>query len=377
MADKQDYYEVLGISKGASADEIKKAYRAMAKKYHPDMNPDDKEAEKKFKEANEAYEVLSDPDKKAKYDQFGHAAFDQSGGFGGGGFSGGFDMDDILSGIFGGGFGGFGGFGGSRSRANAPIQGSDVYARVVLSFEEAAFGCQKDVSFARVERCEECTGTGAKKGTTPDKCTRCGGRGTVTTQQRTPFGIVQSQGTCPDCGGTGKIIKTPCENCRGKGYVKVDKKFGINFPEGIDEGQRIVRGQGNAGRNGGPAGDLVVEVSVRPHAIFERDGTDIYCEVPITFAEAALGAKIKIPTLDGEMEYTIPEGTQTGTTFTLKQKGIKSLNGFGKGNLYVKAVVETPKGLSDDQKKILRQFADSCGEKNFTKKSSFFSKFKK
>ncbi len=377
MADKQDYYETLGVSKGASDDEIKKAYRQMAKKYHPDMNPDNKEAEQKFKEVNEAYEVLSDADKRSKYDQYGHAAFDPSSGFGGGGFGGGFDFDmgDIFSSFFGGGFGG-----GSRSgsRANAPQAGDDIGVRVVISFEEAAFGCKKEVSFSRVQKCDDCSGTGAKKGTSPEKCTKCGGRGTVTVQQRTPFGMMQSTKACPDCNGTGKIIKTPCENCRGKGYVKINKKLEVSIPAGIDNGQRIaLRGQGNEGRNGGPAGDLIIQVSVRPHPVFERDGNDLYCEIPITFAEAALGAKIKIPTLEGEIEYDVPESTQTGTVFTIKQKGITMVNSRSRGHLYVKVVVETPKSLSAEQKKLLRQFADSLGEKNSAKKSSFFSKFKK
>lgn len=377
MADKQDYYETLGVNKGASDDEIKKAYRQMAKKYHPDMNPGNAEAEKKFKEVNEAYEVLSDSDKRSKYDQFGHAAFDQSSGFGGGGAGfGGFDFDmgDIFSSFFG------GGFGSSRSgsRANAPQAGDDIGVRVIISFEEAAFGCKRDVSYARVQKCDDCSGSGAKKGTSPDRCTKCGGRGTITVQQRTAFGVMQSTKACPDCNGSGKIIKTPCENCRGKGYVKINKKLEVTIPAGIDDGQRIaLRGQGNEGRNGGPAGDLIIQVSVRPHAVFERDGNDLYCEVPITFAEAALGAKIKIPTLEGEIEYDIPEGTQTGTVFTIKQKGINSVNSRSRGNLYVKVVVETPKSLNSEQKKLLRSFADSCGEKNFTKKSSFFSKFKK
>lgn len=377
MADKQDYYETLGVNKGASDDEIKKAYRQMAKKYHPDMNPGNAEAEKKFKEVNEAYEVLSDSDKRSKYDQFGHAAFDPSSGFGGGGAGfGGFDFDmgDIFSSFFG------GGFGSSRSgsRANAPQAGDDIGVRVIISFEEAAFGCKRDVSYARVQKCDDCSGSGAKKGTSPDRCTKCGGRGTITVQQRTAFGVMQSTKACPDCNGSGKIIKTPCENCRGKGYVKINKKLEVTIPAGIDDGQRIaLRGQGNEGRNGGPAGDLIIQVSVRPHAVFERDGNDLYCEVPITFAEAALGAKIKIPTLEGEIEYDIPEGTQTGTVFTIKQKGINSVNSRSRGNLYVKVVVETPKSLNSEQKKLLRSFADSCGEKNFTKKSSFFSKFKK
>ena len=377
MADKQDYYETLGISKGAGEDEIKRAYRQMAKKYHPDMNPGNAEAEQKFKEVNEAYEVLSDADKRAKYDQYGHAAFDPGAGFGGGGGFGGFgdfDMGDIFSSFFGGGFGGSR----SQSRANAPQAGEDIGVRVVLSFEEAAFGCKREVSFARVQKCDDCAGSGAKKGTSPEKCSKCGGRGTVTVNQRTAFGMMQSTRACPDCNGTGKIIKTPCENCRGKGYVKINKKLDVSIPAGIDDGQRIaLRGQGNEGRNGGPAGDLIIQVSVRPHAVFERDGNDLYCEIPITFAEAALGAKIKIPTLEGEIEYDIPEGTQTGTVFTIKQKGINAVNSRSRGHLYVKVVVETPKGLSSEQKKLLRQLADSLGEKNFSKKSSFFSKFKK
>ncbi len=375
MADKQDYYEVLGLSKGAGADEIKKAYRQMAKKYHPDMNPDNKEAEQKFKEVNEAYAVLSDPEKKAQYDQYGHAAFDQSTGYGAGGFGGfDFDMGDIFSSFF----GGFGGSSHSQSRANAPIPGDDIGVRVILSFEEAVFGCKKEVTFGRVQKCDSCSGSGAKKGTSPERCTKCGGSGTVRVQQRTAFGMMQSTRACPDCNGTGKIIKTPCDNCRGKGYVKINKKLEVSIPAGIDDGQRIaLRSQGNEGRNGGAAGDLIIQVSVRPHPIFERDGNDIYCEVPITFAEAALGATIKIPTLEGQMDYDIPEGTQTGSVFTIKQKGINAVNSRTRGNLYVKVVVETPKSLTDEQKKILRQFADSCGEKNFTKKTSFFSKFKK
>ena len=270
MADKQDYYEVLGLSKGAGADEIKKAYRQMAKKYHPDMNPDNKEAEQKFKEVNEAYAVLSDPDKKAQYDQYGHAAFDQSTGYGAGGFGGfgdfGFDMGDIFSSFFG------GGSSRSQSRANAPIPGDDIGVRVVLSFEEAVFGCKKEINYARIQKCDTCGGTGAEKGTTPEKCTKCGGSGTVRVQQRTAFGMMQSTRACPDCGGSGKIIKNPCSNCRGKGLVKINKKLDVTIPAGIDDGQRIaLSSQGNEGKNGGAAGDLIIQVSVRPHAIFERD----------------------------------------------------------------------------------------------------------
>ena len=381
MAEKRDYYEVLGLSKGASADEIKKAYRSLAKKYHPDLNPGDKEAEEKFKEINEANEVLSDADKKAKYDTYGHAAFDPNAGFGGGsGFGGsgfgGFDMGDIFSSFFGG--SGFGGFGGSRQRANAPVDGDDIGVRIVISFEEAVFGCKKEISYNRIQKCSDCSGSGAEKGSGVEKCSRCSGTGRIRVQQRTAFGMMQSENACPDCRGTGKIIKNPCKNCNGKGMVKIKKTVEANIPAGVDDGMRIaLRAQGHEGRNGGMAGDLVIQVSVRPHAIFERDGKDIYCDVPITFAEAALGATVKIPTLDGSMDYTIPEGTQTGTVFTIKQRGIVDVNGRGKGNLYVRAVVETPKNLTDEQKKILRSFAESCQEKNFTKRSSFFSRFKK
>ena len=374
MADKQDYYETLGVSKGASQDEIKKAYRSMAKKYHPDMNPGDQEAEKKFKEVNEAYAVLSDEEKKAKYDQFGHAAFEQGGGgaySGGFGDFGGFDMGDIFSSIFGG--------GASRAnRANAPQDGDDIVVRVSISFEEAAFGCKEEISFPKIQKCDECSGTGAQKGTTPEKCSRCGGRGTVTVQQRTIFGMSQTTRACPDCGGTGKIVKEPCKNCKGKGLVRITKKLSVSIPAGIDDGQRVVlRGQGHEGKNGGYPGDLIIQVTVRPHSVFERDGYDLYCDVPITFYEAALGTTLKIPTLDGDCEVVIPEGTQTGTVFTVKNKGIQMVNSKGKGNLYVKVTVETPKSLNSEQKKIMEQFAKSCGDKNFSKKSGFFKKIKK
>ena len=377
MADKRDYYEVLGVDKSASDDDIKKAYRKLAMKYHPDRNPDDKEAEQKFKEVGEAYSVLSDPEKKSKYDQFGHSAFDGSGGYGQGGFGGfdfgGFDMGDIFSSFFG------GGSAGRQSRANAPIPGDDIGMRVMLSFEEAVFGCKKEIKYARVQKCDDCSGSGAQKGTSPESCSRCGGSGQIRVQQRTAFGVMQSTRACPDCSGTGKFIKTPCENCRGKGYVKVNKKLDVTIPAGIDDGQRIaLRAQGNDGRNGGAAGDLIIEINVRPHAIFERDGIDVYAEVPITFAEAGLGATIKIPTLEGDMDLNIPEGTQTGTTFTVKNKGICSVNNPKvRGNLFIKVAIETPKNLTEEQKKILRSFGESCGEKNVSKKNSFFSKFKK
>ena len=374
MAEKQDYYQVLGVEKSASDAEIKKAYRVLAKKYHPDMNPGDKEAEQKFKEVNEAYAVLSEPEKRQKYDQFGHAAFDPAAGggsgFGGFGDFGGFDFGDIFSSFFG------GGGGGSSSRRRGPMRGSDVLTRLTISFEEAVAGCKKDISFDHVEACSDCHGSGAAPGSAVETCSVCRGSGQVTVQQNSPLGIFQTSRPCSACNGAGKIVKTPCGNCRGKGYVKVTKKLSVTIPAGIDNEQRIaLRGEGNAGRDGGTAGDLVIEVRVREHAIFERDGMDIYCEVPITFAQAALGAEIDIPTLEGTEKYTIGEGTQTGTTFTLRGRGIPNINQpRAKGNLYLTVNVEIPRGLNAKQKEALRSFADSCGESNNEKSTSFFKK---
>ena len=376
MAEKRDYYEVLGLSKGASDDEIKKAYRKLAKQYHPDMNPGDKVAEEKFKEVNEAYAVLSDPDKKAKYDQYGHAAFDPSMGGGGAGFGGfgDFDFGDIFSSFFGGGGGGAS----SSARRNAPIRGEDIQYRITLTFEEAAFGCRKDISYARIEKCSECGGSGAAKGTSAETCPTCGGTGQVRSSQRTAFGIFQSTHACDNCRGTGKIIKTPCRNCNGKGYVRITKKLTVTLPAGIDNGEFLrVSGQGNEGRNGGPAGDLIVAVTVRAHSIFERDGSNIYCDIPITFVEAALGAEIDVPTLEEPVKYTIPEGTQTGTSFTVRGAGIVSTRTGRKGDLIFRAIVEVPKNLNEKQKQLLRDFADECGQRNYTKRQSFFRKFKK
>ena len=371
MADKRDYYEVLGLSKGATDDEIKKAYRRLAKQYHPDMNPGDKVAENKFKEVNEAYDVLGDPDKKAKYDQYGHAAFDPSSGFGGGGFGGGFgfdgfDISDIFSNIFG---------GGSSRRQNGPVRGEDIRYRLTLSFEEAVFGCKKEISYQRVQKCPECSGSGAAKGTSAKTCPDCQGRGQVKVQQRTPFGVMQSTTTCSKCRGTGKIIETPCKNCRGSGFVKASKKLEVSIPAGIDDGQGVVlRGEGCDGRNGGSAGDLVITVNVRPHAFFEREGSDIYCDIPVTYADMTLGAKITVPTIDGTETIDIPEGTQTGTTFTLKGKGVKIVNTQKRGNMYVTAVIETPKGLDRKQKELLKQFSDSLKGSNHSKKEKFSNK---
>ncbi len=371
---KRDYYEVLGVAKGAGDDEIKKAYRSLAKKYHPDMNPGDKEAEAKFKEANEAYAVLSDPEKRSKYDQYGHAAFDPSmggSGFGGfGGFGGmDFDFGDIFSSFFGGG-------GSSRSSRNSPIIGDDVLAKITITFDEAVFGCKKEISFARIEECPDCKATGAEKGTKPETCQTCRGTGQVTVQQQTILGYMQTQRACSNCRGTGKIIKSPCKNCNAKGYIKVNKKLEVTIPAGIDSMQRIVlRGQGSAGRNGGAAGDLVIEVRVKEHKLFDRERNNIFCDVPISFSEAALGAEIDIPVLGDKTEkYQIPEGTQTGTSFTLKGKGIPDINTKRKGDLIITVTVETPKNLTAEQKKLLSEFSKSLGESNTGKKNSFFKK---
>ena len=375
MADKRDYYEVLGVDKSADEATLKKAYRTLAKKYHPDMNPDNKEAEAKFKEVNEAYEVLSDPEKKAKYDQFGHAAFDPAaGGYGDGGF-GGFgdfgDIGDIFGSFFGGGFGGS-----SQRRRNGPMRGEDISLRVTVTFEEAAFGVKRDISYNCVQKCDSCKGSGAANGTSPETCPHCQGTGQRRVTQRIGGMAFQSTTTCDNCRGTGKIIKNPCQNCRGTGYVKISKKLSVSIPAGIDDGGRIaLRGQGNDGKNGGPAGDVILIISVRGHSVFERSGSNIYCEVPITVTDAVLGAEIDIPTLEGKMKYNIPEGTQPGTEFVVKQKGIPYLNNPQKrGDLVFTVNVEVPRGLNEKQKDKLREFAESCGNSNYSKKTGFFKK---
>ena len=376
MADKRDYYEVLGVDKSADANAIKKAYRTLAKKYHPDMTPGDKEAEAKFKEVNEAYAVLSDEEKKAKYDQFGHAAFDPAAGGGYGADFGGFgDFGDIFSSFFGGGFGG--GASGGR-RANAPTRGDDIGIRVSISFEEAAFGVKKEVSYNRVQKCSECGGSGAAKGTSAETCHTCNGTGQKRVTQRLGGMQFQSTAPCDACRGTGKVIKTPCSACRGSGSVRATKSLTVTIPAGIDNGQKIaLRGQGCDGRNGGPAGDLIITIQVKPHSVFEREEFDIYCEIPITVAEATLGAEIKIPTLEDPVPYTIPEGTQPGTTFTLRGKGIPYVNNNNRrGDLIFRVNVEIPRGLNEKQKEAMRTFADSCGESNYAKKSGFFKKRK-
>ncbi|MDD6612474.1 MAG: molecular chaperone DnaJ [Clostridiales bacterium] len=380
MADKRDYYEVLGVSKGATDDEIKKAYRKLARKYHPDLNKDNPEAAEKFKEIGEAYEILSDKDKRARYDQFGFAGVDPNYGAGqGGGFGGGFgfedvDLGDIFGSFFGGGFGG----GGSRTnRANAPRQGESIRRTVMLSFEEAAFGCEKEIEIDRVEQCTECGGTGAEKGYTPETCSNCHGSGTVKQTQRTPFGAFSSTGPCPNCRGTGKIIKKPCKKCRGTGQERRTRKLSVKIPAGIDDGQSVaLRGQGGAGINGGPAGDVIVTVSIRPHPLFQRDGYDVWCEVPISYAQACLGDKLIVPTIDGKVEYTMPAGTQPGTVFRMRGKGIQAVNGRGRGDQFVKVTLEVPKALSDHQKDLLRKLEDSDTAQNHPQRKSFRDKMK-
>ena len=375
MAEKIDYYEVLGIQKGASEDEIKKAYKKLARKYHPDMNPGDKEAEEKFKEVNEANEVLSDPEKKARYDQFGFAGVDPNygAGAGGGAYGGGFDfgdLGDIFGSFFGGGFGG-----GQRRNPNAPQRGESIRASVSVSFTEAAFGCEKSVTLERSEQCPTCKGNGCAPGTTPEICPDCHGTGTVQTRRQTPMGVFASNGPCRKCGGTGRLIHQPCPDCRGTGAVRKRKTIKVNIPAGIDHGQTIsLRGQGNAGRNGGPAGDLLITVMVQPHELFRRDGVDVFCEAPITFAQAVLGAELEIPTIDGKVKYSIPEGTQTGTVFRLKGKGIPVLNGRGRGDQYVTVTIETPRNLNKEQREALRRFSETLGESNYEKRKSFFKK---
>ena len=378
MAEKRDYYEVLGVNKNATEDDLKKAYRNLAKKYHPDVNPGNAEAEAKFKEANEAYAILSDAEKRAAYDNYGHAAFDGTGNptGGAGGFDmSGFDFGDIFGSIFGGGFGG----GRSAARQNAPTRGDDIGLRVDLTFEEAVFGVKKNITFNRIQKCDDCGGSGATKGTSPETCPVCGGSGQRRVTQRLGGMAFQSTTTCDRCRGTGKIIKEPCQNCRGTGFVKVTKKLEVSIPAGIDHGGRVaLRGQGSDGRNGGPTGDLIIVVNVRPSDFFERDGYNIYCDVPVAVTDAILGAEIEIPTLEGTEKFTIPEGTQPGTSFTLRGRGVPYIGSRDRrGDLIFTVKIEIPTKLSSKQKDIIKDFADSTGNTNYSKKESFFKRFKK
>ncbi|MBC8536289.1 molecular chaperone DnaJ [Feifania hominis] len=374
---KRDYYEVLGLQKGASADDIKKAYRKLAKKYHPDMNPGDKVAEMKFKEVGEAYEVLSDAEKKSRYDQFGFAGVDPNfaaGGAGGAGFEGFGDFSgfgDIFESFFG------GGFGGGSSARRGPQKGEDAECVVTLSFEEAVFGCEKQVQVDRIEKCDTCGGSGAAPGTKPETCPHCHGTGQVKVQQRSMLGYMTTVRACDQCGGTGQIVKEACKTCGGRGAVRHRRKIEIKIPAGIDDGQTIyLRGQGHAGSRGGPAGDLLVTVRVRPHAIFERRGFDLYLDLPVSFVDAALGAELEVPTVDGKVSYTLPEGTQTDAVFKFAGKGVPRLNSRGRGDMYAKVVVEVPKNLKKNQKELLREFAKSMDNNQQAKQKSFFEKIK-
>ncbi len=377
MASKRDYYEVLGVDKSATPEAIKKAYRKLAIQYHPDKNPGNKEAEEKFKEINEAYEVLSDENKRSQYDQFGHAAFDQTagGGYGGGfsgftGFSGG-DYSDIFGDIFnmfGGGGSGFA----SSSNRNGPKKGSDLRVNINITFEEAAFGCEKKIKLTRKESCPECSGSGAKKGTSPKTCPTCNGTGQVRVTQKSILGMMQTVRACDHCGGTGQIIEEPCTHCAGSGNVANQRTITVKIPAGVDTGSVLpLRGEGNCGTKGGKNGDVYIIINVKDHKYFERDGINIYLDIPISFVDASLGCEIKVPTLEGDVKLKIPEGTQSGTIFKLKGKGVTNINGFGKGDEFVTVNVEIPKKLSSKQKQLLKEFDE------LTKKDGAFEKVKK
>ncbi|XXF70693.1 molecular chaperone DnaJ [Thermoanaerobacterium thermosaccharolyticum] len=371
----KDYYAILGLDRNASDDDIKKAYRTLAKKYHPDLNPGNKEAEQKFKEINEAYQILSDPQKKAQYDQFGDAAFSQGGfnegdfsGFGGFG-QGGFDFGgfgDIFGDIFG------DMFGGSTRRKTGPQKGNDIRLNLTLTFEEAAFGVEKEIEVERYEKCDRCNGTGANPGTNPEVCPDCHGTGEVRITQNTPFGRIVNVRTCSRCHGEGKIIKNPCSKCHGTGKVRKVRKLKVNIPAGIDEGQMVsLRGEGEPGERGGANGDLFIVINIKPHKIFKRDGFNVLLKMPISFVEAALGAEIEVPTLDGKAIYSIPPGTQTGTVFRLRNKGIPHINGRGRGDEFVEVYVDVPKKLTEKQKELLREFdklSNDSGGKSFFQK---------
>ncbi len=362
MADKRDYYEILGVGKDADDAQLKSAYRKLAKKYHPDVNPGDKEAEAKFKEATEAYGILSDPDKRRQYDQFGHAAFENGGGGGYGGFDfTGADFSDIFGDLFGGMFGG----GSTRRAANQPMRGASLRARINITFEEAVFGCEKELEITLKDPCATCGGTGAKPGTSPVTCTRCGGRGQIEYTQQSLFGMVRNVSTCPECGGSGKMIKEKCSSCRGTGYTSSRKKIQVSVPAGIDSGQSIrIRDKGEPGVNGGPRGDLLVEVNVARHPIFQRQDMDIFSTAPLTFAQAALGGDIIINTVDGDVSYHVKAGTQTDTRIRLKGKGVPSLrNKDVRGDHYVTLVVQVPTNLNAAAKEALEEFDAACGNR--------------
>ena len=383
MADKRDYYEVLGLQKGASDDEIKKAFRKLAMKYHPDKNPGDKEAEEKFKEINEAYAVLSDPEQKSKYDRYGHAGVDPNAFQGFEGFGGFEDIFNMFGGAFGGGgfggggFGGFGGFGGQQRSRSAARKGSDIQKQMTISFEDAAFGATKKIKLTKYVKCKTCGGTGASPGTSKKACPRCGGTGELRTQQQTPLGSFMSVSPCPDCGGSGQINESPCADCGGTGRVKDTVTITVNIPAGVDNDSVIpIRGQGEPGINGGPDGDLYIVLRVKDHKLFERKGTDLWLDIPISFEQAALGDEIIVPTLEEKIKYKVPAGTQPGTVFRLKGKGIKSLRSNRKGDLYVKVYLEVPTKLNKAQKKAIQEMGKSVGDECYQKKSGFMDSIK-
>lgn len=369
MADKRDYYEVLGLNKDASEADIKKAYRKLAKENHPDLHPGDKEAEERFKEINEAYEILSDADKKSRYDQYGFAGVDPNYGAGEGGFDGGFGGFDVgdIGDIFGSFFGG--GFGGQTANRNGPRRGENIRVGITIDFEEAAFGCEKKITVNRIETCSECGGNGCEKGTTPEICPNCKGTGTVRQTRQTMFGTMQTTGECPRCSGRGKIIHQPCKACHGAGTVRRQKSITVNIPAGIDSNQTIsLSGEGHFGANGGPSGDLLITVSIRPHKTFRRDGTSVLYDMPISVTQAILGAEVEVPTIDGNVKYTIPEGTQSGTVFRLRGKGIPFIRGSGRGDQFVTVNVDIPKSLTKEQRELVEQLAESIDGKTPSKR---------
>jgi molecular chaperone DnaJ len=368
---KRDYYEVLGVNKGASDDEVKKAFRKMARKYHPDVNRDKPDAEARFKEVNEAYEVLSNAEKRGQYDQVGHAAFDGSGGgggfggFGGGGGGGGFnDIFDMF-------------FGGQGGRQNGPEKGSDLRYDMNITFEQAAFGVEQEIQIPRTEDCKKCNGSGAAPGTHADTCGQCKGSGQIQVAQNTPFGRMMNTRTCDRCRGEGKIVKTPCKDCHGQGKTRVNRKIKVKIPAGVDNGSRLrVTHEGEIGTRGGPPGDLYVYIFVKAHKIFTREGSEVICDIPISFAQAALGAEIEVPTLDGKVTLKVTEGTQTGTVFRLRDKGIPHLRGNGRGDQHVRVKVLTPQKLNDKQRELLQEFAKASGEVVTGEQKNLFSKVK-
>lgn len=383
MAEKRDYYEVLGLQRGASEDEIKKAYRRLAKEYHPDLNHDNPNAEAKFKEVNEANDVLSDPQKKQKYDQFGHAGVDPSyggggygGGFGGFGMGDGIDLGDIFDSIFGGGTGSRGGYSGGS--ASGPRRGSDIAVSLEISFMEACKGVSHNIDINRADTCDTCNGNGAKPGTTPKTCPECNGQGKIRVQQRTILGAMTTTQSCTRCQGKGKIIETPCTSCNGAGRVQKRSRVSVSVPAGIDDGQTLcVRGEGNAGTAGGGKGDLNVRISVKKDPLFERKDFDIYCEIPITYAQCALGVEIDVPTIDGSVKLNVPEGTQPDTVFRLKGKGVKKLQREGRGDQMVKISLEVPKHLTKQQRDMIAQLDGAFSEKNYEKRQKFSARIRK